>query len=568
MMGRDVVRKVLAVASILGFFAYCSSLAGSLSVVVNEVFYDPEGKDGGFEFVEILNRSDEEVSLKGWSLETGNGSYVNRWTREWTGAESDAVGAHCFLVIGEESVSPRPDFVTDLDLQNGPDACRLVSPDGQIDVVGWGDLLYEEYYETSPAARAPSGSGIGRDPDGRDSGRNAEDFRIFKSPSPGDFNHPPLDLAMEKAGLSRYTSGTQSQIDIIARLLNRGTKSLGDGSIVLARAGGVKDSTALDSDIAPREIAQVAVRLANPGQGLHNLEVWHVHPADRWHDNDTLLTTIMLPPPPVVINEIMFRPGSGECEWIEIFNRSPEEVDLRDWTLQDRNGKPHSITSHETILPPKAFLVLVEDELVFSMTTGDSGAIVFARPDGGWPTLNDVDNPLGFADMVVLKEAFGTTIDSVAYGARSARPGYSVERIDPDAATVDASNWSPHYGGCGGSPGRANSVSFHLPYEGTILSLSPRTFSPDGDGRDDLLAISISLPGSGVLRLCVFDINGRQIRRLIDGDYIESRRITFWDGKDDNGTDAAVGVYIVGYDATSRSSRDAYRGKAVTILIR
>ena len=76
-------------------------------------------------------------------------------------------------------------------------------------------------------------------------------------------------------------------------------------------------------------------------------------------------------------------------------------------------------------------------------------------------------------------------VDSVAYGAGWAGPGKSVERIDPAGVSPNPANWSPHFGPSSGSPGGTNSVSFHLPTAGRVLTLSAATFSPDGDGMDD-----------------------------------------------------------------------------------
>ena len=129
--------------------------AQGIPVVINEVLYDPAGSDGGYEFVELFNQADAAIGLEGWIFETGNGSYQARWKLEWTGSRMDTIGPRGFFVIGEEGVLPGPDAVTALDLQNGPDGCRLTDPVGGTDVVGWGSLGFEEYFEGEPAADTP-----------------------------------------------------------------------------------------------------------------------------------------------------------------------------------------------------------------------------------------------------------------------------------------------------------------------------------------------------------------------------------------------------------------------------
>ena len=49
----------------------------------------------------------------------------------------------------------------------------------------------------------------------------------------------------------------------------------------------------------------------------------------------------------VVITEIMYNPASketrGETEWVEIANQSRDRVDLTEWELRDRFGRPRPL---------------------------------------------------------------------------------------------------------------------------------------------------------------------------------------------------------------------------------
>jgi len=538
------------------------------AVLINEVLYDPPGKDAGLEFVELLNVSDLAVSLGGWQLETGNGSGEGKWTLEWSGAETDTLRPHSFFVIGEDLVSPSPDRTTDLDLQNGPDACRLVSPDGRSDVVGWGEHTYPEYYEGAPVECPASGLSIGRDPDGTDTDWNAADLRGLAQASPGSFNHPPCDLVPARAGLSRHTPGTGATIDLVCTVSNLGTGQCGEGGEVLAAVGTSHGIATLGGAISANASLKLVVSLANPGAGLHAVSVWVKCDSDGRDTNDTLATTLVLPPPPVVINEVMFKPTGKACEWIELRNRSAGPLDLMDWTLEDSGGRPRRIANGNLAIDPGGFVLLVEDPDLFAIACGDSCGVLYLEPPGGWPTLNDVDGPLGFADAVVIRDAFGTAVDSVAYGQGWSKPGVSIERISAEEPAADPANWSPHYGGPGGTPGRPNSVSFFLPQGGDMLKLSPSTFSPNGDGRDDLVGISVRLPGAGQLRLAVYDVNGRLVRRLVDGEPVESARLTFWDGADDHGVALPTGIYIVAAAARLNASDRALAAKGAVVLAR
>ncbi|MFH1511106.1 MAG: lamin tail domain-containing protein [Candidatus Woesearchaeota archaeon] len=143
-------------------------------VVINEVFYNPTGSDTGKEFVELYNDGPDSVSLKDFILESGNGANPNDWTVEWTGTTSEVIPANGYFLIAESNVSAVSNFVTELDLQNGPDAVRLRINSTVVDLVGYGSLTFPEYYEGSPASVAREGFSIARV--GPDTDNNLADF--------------------------------------------------------------------------------------------------------------------------------------------------------------------------------------------------------------------------------------------------------------------------------------------------------------------------------------------------------------------------------------------------------
>src|SRR5262245_18679815 len=106
--------------------------------IIAEVLYDAAGDDTGLEFVELLNPTDSTFSLADAVLEAGDGSGPGRWTVRWTGKAGDSIAAHGRFVVGGARMTPRPDAVAALDLQNGPDAVRLRWSDGAFETVGYG----------------------------------------------------------------------------------------------------------------------------------------------------------------------------------------------------------------------------------------------------------------------------------------------------------------------------------------------------------------------------------------------------------------------------------------------
>ncbi len=543
--GKKVETFVYTVVSLFIVIPFLvpSSLQARSRIVINEILYDPKGADDGYEFVEIVNISEMPICLEGWFIESGNGNYPDRWRVEWVGSKSDTVFPGQFIVIGERLVTPTPNFVRDLDLQNGPDACRIRSSDGETDVVGWGAIDYECYYETSPAIDVPSGESLGRYRDGIDTDCNRDDFTSFASPSPGDYNYPPFDLKFESLSVTKLSASPSQLPRAIASIANVGSRSFGSGAHLFLFMPGSIVEDMLSDDIEPLGKVDLIIDMPVVPPGRHLLKGIVVHNLDRWNSNDTLTTSFVIEPPPIVINEIMFCPPRNQCEWVELFCRDGP-VDLVGWTIEESNRKRSEITSSGLEITSGEFIVIVENLEAFNANYGDS-ALKVVKPVKSWQALNDEDGPSGIADYIVIRDGFGTLIDSVAYCETWARCGTSIERISADQSSTDPANWSPHYGTRSGSPGKINSVSaFHFDSRG-ILSISPRIFNPDKDGSKGLLSVKINLPEPSQVWLKIHDLNGYEIVKLIDGAIVQSARITFWDGKDKQGRAVPPGVYII-----------------------
>jgi hypothetical protein len=62
-------------------------------------------------------------------------------------------------------------------------------------------------------------------------------------------------------------------------------------------------------------------------------------------------------------------------------------------------------------------------------------------------------------------------------------------------------------------------------------------------------SIRFGLPAAADVLLTVFDVNGRAVRTLVDGDLPAGTRVVEWDGRDDGGKALATGVYFYRLDA-------------------
>ena len=396
---------------------------------LSEVLYDAEGADTGYEFVELWNPSALPVPLAGLRIEAGDGSGAGRWTLRWTGGAGDTIGAGARFVIGGSLVDPPPDAVATLDLQNGPDAVRLVWPDGATEVLGYGALAYPEYFCGEPAGDVVSGQSLARVPDDADLGSNALDFRAAP-PSPGRANQVTLDVALRRGSLALEPE--QPAAFAGARLtgvaVNLGSASLPAGAILLSctsAAGTLAEST-LTVAPAPAESARFVLELPGLPPGRAALIARLILAGDERGANDADTLHVRIGPGPLEITEIQFHPRGGEGEWVEVRSRLGVTLDLADFTLADR-GTGRGVAGAAAPLPPESLAVLAQDRaaLLARFPDLDPARVVAIAP---WAALNNSDDSTGFADAVVLRERDGTRCDRVDYRAHGIPDGVPIER--------------------------------------------------------------------------------------------------------------------------------------------
>jgi hypothetical protein len=203
----------------------------------------------------------------------------------------------------------------------------------------------------------------------------------------------------------------------------------------------------------------------------------------------------------VVINEIMYAPSSPEPEWIELFNAdSTNSVDLTKWSVESGT----SARLPAVAIQPLGYLVLTKDSLALrSKRAGSYPLVQLALP-----------NLRNSGDTIYLRDSIGRTIDSVPYLSNwGGSGGKSLERIDPQGASNDRSNWVTSKDSSGATIGRANSVrllDYDLELTGVRPSDSTITIALRNDGKEAASAeITILIGTSDTLVLHSGDIRSQ-----------------------------------------------------------
>ena len=71
---------------------------------------------------------------------------------------------------------------------------------------------------------------------------------------------------------------------------------------------------------------------------------------------------------------------------------------------------------------------------------------------------------------------------------------------------------------------------------------------------------------TSTVNLRIYDIKGRLIRTLANGELAGTQGDIVWDGFDDNKQRARIGVYVIYLEATDRSSGKVMTAKAVAVV--
>ncbi len=334
--------------------------------------------------------------------------------------------------------------------------------------------------------------------------------------------------------------------------------------------------TTVTQSLVYRETLQVEIVWPSPSSGLLPVLVQIGYPDDERLRNNDSWTTIKVgyATRSLVINEIMYAPFSGKAEYVELLNISDHVVDAAYWTVSDMPSATGSFTTlslgaNRREIAPGAFMLLASDSSILAsyptVQEMDTAHVLVARST--WPGLNND------GDAVVLRDPIGQLIDSVQYHPSWHNPGVadnvnrSLEKINPRLGSNDKRGWSTCAHFIGGTPGRQNSIFTTVTPSSSSVSFSPNPFSPDGDGWEDFTLIHFELPlRVSVIRITIFDVKGRLIRTLANNEPAGATGNIVWDGNDDDGRKARIGMYVVILEGVDQGGGVVETAKGVVVL--
>ncbi|MFH1295918.1 MAG: lamin tail domain-containing protein [Bacteroidota bacterium] len=525
----------------------------AFDILIHEVMMDPEPAVGlpPVEYVELYNRTGFPVDLTGWFFDFGS----NRKT-----FPAVSIPANGYLLLACDSMLAGfgPTiilFTSGSSLSNN--GASLVLRNNRLQVIhtvtyvpGWIVESWKEDGGWSLEMVDPD------NPCGCD-----ENWKTSQDPrggTPGQINSVTRanpDLLAPEVLRSFFVDGHTWEVRFSESL---DTMTLVDPSAWSVEPGGTHPEALLPVSPAYRSVRLSFTDPFSPGT-IYTLSGSPVITDCAGNSAETPLVTqaaipVTMERNDVIINEVLHDPYPGASRFIELFNRSSKVVDLMELAFLVSDTGSSSGIAGATLLTSEPYLMFPFD---FVAVCFEAKTVIqhYQTP-----------NPNHFLEMASfpsMKNESGSIrlirswdeklIDGMVYHNEmhfpllSSAEGVSLERISPERAATDPSNWHSAGENTGyATPAYENSQWLDSGVTEDVVTISPPVFSPDNDGHDDVVSISLTLDGAGFqATIVIYDAAGRLVRHLASNALVGQRDEFLWDGIREDRTKASMGIYVV-----------------------
>jgi hypothetical protein len=179
-----------------------------------------------------------------------------------------------------------------------------------------------------------------------------------------------------------------------------------------------------------------------------------------------------------------------------------------------------------------------------------SNATVIDNPTYVFPVSHVIDaHKQQLLSGAIAEDAITTPTDLsalVAAGPYDLAPGAQVTVRFVVAAGTGVDDFLQTVAAAGGEAGAPTAVEPDRPQPAlatpALAPNHPNPFNPS-------TSVRFALPTAGPVRLTVYDLSGRRVRTLVDGDLPAGEHVRRWDGRDQRGVAVASGMYVLRLEA-------------------
>jgi hypothetical protein len=535
-----------------GFFYRKPYTAVLNDIVINEIFADPSPQIDlpSVEFVEIWNRSTEDISLAGFKYSDPSSTA--------TFGNLDSIKANQYIILCARAdttefkrygkvigISPWPS------LNNSNDLITLVNQNAQIiSQVNYNDAWYKdavkknggwtlELIDPLSTCKPSQNYAASNDVSGGTPGRQNSIYLSNRTTAP-----------LQLIGVSLKDSLT------ISLTFNHGLDSLNAALVSRFSVNNGVGVPQVATPIAP-SFATVEIKFANALTRNQNYTVTVNGLTDCGTSTVTNQSLSFVYPGltlrgDVLINEILFNPKTGGVDFVEVYNFSNKILDLKDLKLATIFATKDSVISIRPVststifFQPKSYWVLTtQPDTVkaqyqiqnpnnfiklssFPSFNDDNGKAVILNKDNARLDQLNYDKSMHFA---LIKDLNGVSLERSSF----TQPTNAVGNFRSAAANVGYA-----------TPGYKNSQFLEDGVAVKEITIPNQTFSPNNDGFEDVLPIlfKFSQPNYAA-NVTIYNDQGVLIRKLVRNETIGSQGQWIWDGLTDTNQKARTGIYII-----------------------
>lgn len=533
---------------VIGFSWYTVSV---YDLLINEIMADPEPVVGlpAEEYIELLNNTDLAVDLTGFTFSDSSSA-----SDPFPGVTIPAGG---FLILtdeGNEGLFSAYGAVLGIDgfpsLNNTGDRLSLRNPDGVVIHT----VFYDDSWYGNPIKEDGGYSLELIDPSNPCQGMNNwTASNAEEGGTPGVLNSVFAENPDTEAPfLVSVFPVTDMELEVLF------SETITEDGILLSSFT-IDNGIGNPTDVLFNGEDQVTLQLSGalePGV-IYTLTCSGV--ADCSGNEIAALNTLSFgipeeaEPGDLVINEILFNPGTGGSDFLELYNKSQKLIDLSVLRVVELDPEDPSVilefgslSEEKRLLLPGQFFVITEDLI-------DIGSRYTIGLDAVYVESSDMPNFPDDEGIVRIETNGFTMIDQLHffddwhYGLLDDEDGVSLERLRYDLPTEDPENWHSAAEDAGfATPGRINSMFGEFTATGATFEAAYPVFSPDGDGFRDIMVINYTMPGEGyTANIRLFDTDGRQAGVLANNLFLAASGVITWDGLLESGEEATMGIYIL-----------------------
>ncbi len=272
----------------------------------------------------------------------------------------------------------------------------------------------------------------------------------------------------------------------------------------------------------------------------------------------------------ILVSEILFNPLPSGADYVELYNNTDSAIALAQLRLakvsEESITRLYPIADGGTIQPHDFIVVTTDASYVSSNYTVRHPQKLIEV--SSMPSYNNASGTVMVTttDTLVL-DRFDYTEDMHSRLLRD-KEGVALERRSYASPTQDAANWYSAATTAGyGTPTYRNSQSHEFLFLDKEFTFSPKVFSPDGDGYNDLLDLTYNLQLCDLsANISVYDSHGRLVRSIGRGVLLGCSGIMTWDGTNDDGRQCPRGSYIIIIEAYNTNGASQSWRRSISLV--